>query len=141
MPSNHKRHASARTANGSPTPEAAPAPEAAQEPSKAVPPSRRAGEGLNITDLKDMSIQKLTQIAKDMSVTGATGMRKQELIFQILKAQTEQSGFIFSDGVLEVLPDGFGFLRAPDYNYLPGPDDIYVSPSQIRKFDLQTGDT
>ncbi|MES1255327.1 MAG: transcription termination factor Rho [Acidobacteriota bacterium] len=88
-----------------------------------------------------MSIQTLTQIAKDMSVAGATGMRKQDLIFQILKAQTEQSGFIFSEGVLEVLPDGFGFLRAPDYNYLPGPDDIYVSPSQIRKFDLQTGDT
>jgi transcription termination factor Rho len=96
---------------------------------------------LNITDLKDMSIQKLTQIAKDLAVGGATGMRKQELIFQILKAQTELSGFIFSEGVLEVLPDGFGFLRAPDYNYLPGPDDIYVSPSQIRKFDLQTGDT
>jgi transcription termination factor Rho len=88
-----------------------------------------------------MSIQKLTQIAKDLAVGGATGMRKQELIFQILKAQTELSGFIFSEGVLEVLPDGFGFLRAPDYNYLPGPDDIYVSPSQIRKFDLQTGDT
>jgi len=88
-----------------------------------------------------MSIQKLTQIAKDLTVGGATGMRKQELIFQILKAQTELSGFIFSEGVLEVLPDGFGFLRAPDYNYLPGPDDIYVSPSQIRKFDLQTGDT
>src|SRR5690349_15042906 len=97
--------------------------------------------GLNITDLKDKSIQQLTQIAKDLNVAGATGMRKQELIFQILKAQTEQSGFIFSEGVLEVLPDGFGFLRAPDYNYLPGPDDIYVSPSQIRKFDLQTGDT
>ena len=88
-----------------------------------------------------MSIQKLTQVAKDLNVAGATGMRKQDLIFQILKAQTEQSGFIFSEGVLEVLPDGFGFLRAPDYNYLPGPDDIYVSPSQIRKFDLQTGDT
>src|SRR4029079_1227359 len=98
-------------------------------------------KGLNITELKEMSIQKLTQIAKDLAVGGATGMRKQELIFQILKAQTEQSGFIFSEGVLEVLPDGFGFLRAPDYNYLPGPDDIYVSPSQIRKFDLQTGDT
>ena len=96
---------------------------------------------MNITDLKDMSIQKLTQVAKDLNVAGATGMRKQDLIFQILKAQTEQSGFIFSEGVLEVLPDGFGFLRAPDYNYLPGPDDIYVSPSQIRKFDLQTGDT
>ncbi|MDP2317925.1 MAG: transcription termination factor Rho [Acidobacteriota bacterium] len=88
-----------------------------------------------------MSIQHLTQVAKDLEVPGATGMRKQELIFQILKAQTELSGFIFSEGVLEVLPDGFGFLRAPDYNYLPGPDDIYVSPSQIRKFDLQTGDT
>jgi transcription termination factor Rho len=96
---------------------------------------------LNINDLKDMSIQKLTQVAKDLSVAGATGMRKQDLIFQILKAQTEMSGFMFSEGVLEVLPDGFGFLRAPDYNYLPGPDDIYVSPSQIRKFDLQTGDT
>jgi transcription termination factor Rho len=102
---------------------------------------KRRQEGLNITDLKDMSIQRLTQVAKDLNVAGATGMRKQDLIFQILKAQTEQSGFIFSEGVLEVLPDGFGFLRAPDYNYLPGPDDIYVSPSQIRKFDLQTGDT
>ena len=96
---------------------------------------------LKITDLKDMSIQKLTQIAKELNVAGASGMRKQDLIFQILKAQAEQSGLIFSEGVLETLPDGFGFLRAPDYNYLPGPDDIYVSPSQIRKFDLQTGDT
>ena len=104
-------------------------------------PAKRAANGLNIGELKDMSIAKLTQVAKDLSVEGATGMRKQDLIFQILKAQTEQSGFIFSEGVLEVLPDGFGFLRAPDYNYLPGPDDIYVSPSQIRKFDLQTGDT
>ena len=104
-------------------------------------PAKRAASGLNIGELKDMSIARLTQVAKDLSVDGATGMRKQDLIFQILKAQTEQSGFIFSEGVLEVLPDGFGFLRAPDYNYLPGPDDIYVSPSQIRKFDLQTGDT
>jgi transcription termination factor Rho len=96
---------------------------------------------LNINDLKEMSIQRLTQVGKELTVAGAGGMRKQELIFQILKAQAEQSGFIFSAGVLEVLPDGFGFLRAPDYNYLPGPDDIYVSPSQIRKFDLQTGDT
>ncbi|MCY4508689.1 MAG: transcription termination factor Rho, partial [Acidobacteria bacterium] len=96
---------------------------------------------MNIGELKDMSIAKLTQVAKDLSVAGATGMRKQELLFQLLTAQAEQSGFIFSEGVLEVLPDGFGFLRAPDYNYLPGPDDIYVSPSQIRKFDLQTGDT
>jgi len=105
-------------------------------------PSSKSGENtLKIGELKDMSIAKLTQVAKDLNVAGATGMRKQELIFQILKAQTEKSGLIFSEGVLEVLPDGFGFLRAPDYNYLPGPDDIYVSPSQIRKFDLQTGDT
>src|SRR6266851_160596 len=139
MPSNHKRHAPARTANGSAPDQSGPDSTAPEQPKPAPP--RRPGQGLNITDLKDMSIQKLTQIAKDLAVAGATGMRKQDLIFQILKAQTEQSGFIFSEGVLEVLPDGFGFLRAPDYNYLPGPDDIYVSPSQIRKFDLQTGDT
>ncbi len=96
---------------------------------------------LDISTLKEMNISKLTQIAKDLDVPGATGMRKQELIFKILQAQTEKSGLIFSEGVLECLPDGFGFLRAPDYNYLPGPDDIYVSPSQIRKFDLRTGDT
>ena len=96
---------------------------------------------LNLADLKEMSISKLTNIAKGMDVPGATGMRKQELIFKVLAAQTEKSGLIFSEGVLETLPDGFGFLRAPEYNYLPGPDDIYVSPSQIRKFDLRTGDT
>jgi len=151
MPTNPKRHAQPRIANGPVIPDQPAPAEIPQEPQRSAPQPapqptqptqpRRPGEGLNITDLKDMSIQKLTQIAKDMTVTGATGMRKQELIFQILKAQTEQSGFIFSEGVLEVLPDGFGFLRAPDYNYLPGPDDIYVSPSQIRKFDLQTGDT
>src|ERR1700749_2483027 len=141
MPSNPKRHAP-RPGNGQAAPDAAAPTETANpEEQKAAQPPRRPGEGLNITDLKDMSIQKLTQIAKDLAVGGATGMRKQELIFQILKAQTELSGFIFSGGVLEVLPDGFGFLRAPDYNYLPGPDDIYVSPSQIRKFDLHTGDT
>ena len=143
MPSNNKRQSTpARGSNGQTVPTEAPAAEPqtpSQEPAKAQP--RRQGEGLNIGELKDMSIQKLTQIAKDLNVAGATGMRKQELIFQILKAQTEQSGYIFSEGVLEVLPDGFGFLRAPDYNYLPGPDDIYVSPSQIRKFGLRTGDT
>ncbi|MBP7867606.1 MAG: transcription termination factor Rho [Acidobacteria bacterium] len=96
---------------------------------------------LNIADLKELGIGELTRIAKDLGVMGVSGMRKQELIFQILKAQTEKSGLIFSEGVLEILPDGFGFLRSPDYNYLPGPDDIYVSPSQIRKFDLRTGDT
>ena len=132
MPS-HKRPGSHRGQN------APPQPDVANEAAELQ--SADGKKGLNITELKEMSIQKLTQIAKDLAVAGATGMRKQELIFQILKAQTEQSGFIFSEGVLEVLPDGFGFLRAPDYNYLPGPDDIYVSPSQIRKFDLQTGDT
>ncbi len=98
-------------------------------------------KSLNIAELKEMNIATLTKVAKDLNVAGATGMRKQELIFKILQAQTEQSGLIFSEGVLECLPDGFGFLRAPEYNYLPGPDDIYVSPSQIRKFDLRTGDT
>ena len=133
MPS-HKRHGPHRGHQPPPQPDVAG--EAAEH---ALQEGKRPG--LNITDLKEMTIQNLTQVAKDLEVAGATGMRKQELIFQILKAQTEQSGFIFSEGVLEVLPDGFGFLRAPDYNYLPGPDDIYVSPSQIRKFDLQTGDT
>ncbi len=101
----------------------------------------KEGEILDIAKLKDMNIAPLVQVAKDLGVVGASGMRKQELIFKILQAQTEKSGLIFSEGVLECLPDGFGFLRAPDYNYLPGPDDIYVSPSQIRKFDLRTGDT
>ena len=91
--------------------------------------------------MKEMSISALTKIAKELEIAGATGMRKQELIFEILRVRAEKSGNIFSEGVLETLPDGFGFLRAPDYNYLPGPDDIYVSPSQIRKFDLHTGDT
>ena len=147
MPTNQKR--TSRAADGSPdtpdTPDTTATVETAKPPTPkqggGKPSQKRSGNTLNISELKDMSIAKLTQIAKDLNVAGATGMRKQDLIFQILKAQTEQSGFIFSEGVLEVLPDGFGFLRAPDYNYLPGPDDIYVSPSQIRKFDLQTGDT
>jgi len=88
-----------------------------------------------------MNITQLTQLAKDYKVQGTAGLRKQELIFRILQAQAEKSGLIFSEGVLETLPEGFGFLRAPEYNYLPGPDDIYVSPSQIRRFDLRTGDT
>src|ERR671929_1767772 len=105
-------------------------------------PSKDGKEDVfNLSELKEMSISKLTSVAKGMDVPGATGMRKQELIFKVLAAQTEKSGLIFSEGVLETLPDGFGFLRAPEYNYLPGPDDIYVSPSQIRKFDLRTGDT
>jgi len=96
---------------------------------------------IELGSLKDLSVTELTHIAKDLEVPNATGMRKQDLIFQILKARSEKSGLLFSEGVLETLPDGFGFLRAPDYNYLPGPDDVYVSPSQIRKFDLHTGDT
>jgi transcription termination factor Rho len=96
---------------------------------------------LDLVELKDMSIVALNQIAKDLGVPGAAGLRKQELIFKILQTQAEKSGLIFSEGVLECLPDGFGFLRAPEYNYLPGPDDVYVSPSQIRRFDLRTGDT
>ena len=111
---------------------------APQEKSAATPEKI---EKIELSTLKDMSVSALTKIAKQLDVPGATGMRKQELIFEILKARAEKSGLIFSEGVLETLPDGFGFLRAPDYNYLPGPDDIYVSPSQIRKFDLHTGDT
>jgi transcription termination factor Rho len=88
-----------------------------------------------------MSVTELTKIALALDLPGATGMRRQDLIFQILKANAEKSGLLFSEGVLEVLPDGYGFLRAPAYNYLPGPDDIYVSTSQVRRFDLQTGDT
>src|SRR3981189_643393 len=96
---------------------------------------------VSLAKLKEKNITDLAKIAKEHNIPGASGMRKQESIFQILRAQTEKSGLIFSEGVLECLPDGFGFLRAPEYNYLPGPDDIYVSPSQIRKFDLRTGDT
>ncbi len=103
--------------------------------------AKEAAPNLNLVELKDMSIQKLNVVAKDFGIQGTAGLRKQELIFKILQSQAEKSGLIFSEGVLECLPDGFGFLRAPEYNYLPGPDDVYVSPSQIRRFDLRTGDT
>src|SRR5574341_936396 len=96
--------------------------------------------GLNLKALKEKKISDLALIGKNFNIEGAANMRKQELVFAILQAQTEQNGFIYGEGVLETLPDGFGFLRAPDYNYLPGPDDIYVSPSQIRRFNLRTGD-
>jgi transcription termination factor Rho len=102
---------------------------------------QQAVELLDIRMLKEMKLPDLTKLAKELGLENASGMRKQDLIFGILGAQTEKSGLIFSEGVLECLPDGFGFLRAPEYNYLPGPDDIYVSPSQIRRFDLRTGDT
>ena len=103
--------------------------------------SKDQAASLNLAALKDMTITQLTEQAKELGVEGIAGLRKQELIFKILQGQAEKSGLIFSEGVLETLPEGFGFLRAPEYNYLPGPDDIYVSPSQIRRFDLRTGDT
>ena len=96
---------------------------------------------MNIEELKSKTISELTNIAKDLEIQDHSGLRKQDLIFRILEAKTEKDGLMFGQGVLEILPDGFGFLRAPTYNYLPGPDDIYVSPSQIRKFDMRTGDT
>jgi transcription termination factor Rho len=96
---------------------------------------------MNIVELKEKKISELNKLARQLNVEGASGMRKQDLIFAILQAQTEKNGLIYGEGVLETLPDGFGFLRSPDFNYLPGPDDIYVSPSQIRRFNLRTGDT
>jgi transcription termination factor Rho len=96
---------------------------------------------MTISELKEKNITELSRIARTLDIPGASGLRKQDLIFKILQAQSEKEGHIFADGVLEILPDGYGFLRSPDYNYLPGPDDIYVSPSQIRKFDLKTGDS
>ena len=96
---------------------------------------------VNLAALKEKTIVELNKLATELQIEGTAGLRKQELIFRILQGQAEKSGLIFSEGVLETLPEGFGFLRAPEYNYLPGPDDIYVSPSQIRRFDLRTGDT
>ncbi len=98
-------------------------------------------EKLDIEKLKSMKISELNKLAHDMNINGVSGLRKQDLIFKVLQAQTEKDGLIFGEGVLEILPDGFGFLRSPNYNYLPCPDDIYISPSQIRKFELRTGDT
>ena len=96
---------------------------------------------MTIAELKEKNITELSRIARSLEIPGTSGLRKQDLIFKILQAQSEKEGHIFAEGVLEILPDGYGFLRSPDYNYLPGPDDIYVSPSQIRKFDLKTGDS
>ncbi len=96
---------------------------------------------MNISKLKEMKISELTRMAREFNIDSAAGMRKQELIFALLQAHIEKEGMIYGEGTLEILPDGFGFLRSPSYNYLPGPDDIYVSPSQIRRFNLRTGDT
>src|SRR5207253_7584843 len=108
---------------------------------RAAEPEAIEDNGLNLKALKQKKISDLALIGKNFNIEGAANMRKQELIFAILQAQTEQNGHIYGEGVLETLPDGFGFLRSPDANYLPGPDDIYVSPSQIRRFALRTGDT
>lgn len=99
------------------------------------------GPQLNLKELKNLRIGDLNKMARELGIEGSSSMRKQELIFAMLQAHSEKGGVIYGEGVLETLPDGFGFLRAPDYNYLPGPDDIYVSPSQIRRFNLRTGDT
>src|SRR5260370_42326402 len=96
---------------------------------------------ISLAELKEKNITDLAKIAKELNIPGASGMRKQELNFQILRAQTEKNGLIFSERVLECLPDRFGFLRAPEYNYLPGPDDVYASPSQIRQIYLRRCDT
>ena len=111
-----------------------------QMPDVAEDVGTAGGSSLNLKLLKEKKINELAQLAKDFQIESASSLRKQDLIFSILQAQAEQKGFIYGEGVLEILPDGFGFLRAPDYNYLPGPDDIYVSPSQIRRFNLRTGD-
>ena len=104
-------------------------------------PSENAPETLNLTELKKKDIGTMVSIANDFNIENASSLRPQELLFELLQAQSQRGGVIYASGVLETLPDGFGFLRAPDYNYLPGPDDIYVSPSQIRRFNLRTGDS
>jgi len=114
--------------------------EAEPEVEASLPASVDDPSALNLKTLKEKKIGDLAALAKEMNIDGAAALRKQELIFSILQAQSEQNGLVCGEGVLEILPDGFGFLRAPDYNYLPGPDDIYVSPSQIRRFNLRTGD-
>jgi transcription termination factor Rho len=121
--------------------ESKPEPRAEDRPNDGLQRDKNGVPRLDLVELKEMNIQKLNDVAKNMGIMAAAGLRKQELIFKILQAQSEKSGLIFSQGVLECLPDGFGFLRAPEYNYLPGPDDVYVSPSQIRRFDLRTGDS
>jgi len=132
---------------GAETPEAKPRRQAKvpldvedDEATEATPPNEQ-GERFDLAVLKEIAVPQLAQIARELGIAGAGTMKRQELVFQILRAQAEKEGLIFSEGVLEILPDGFGFLRAPEYCYLPGPDDIYVSPSQIRKFALRTGDT
>src|SRR6185436_6453895 len=110
---------------------------------EAEPGETERGEDhpVDLNSLYKMTNQALSGAARRLGIPGATSMRKQDLIFEIMKAQSEKSGLVFAEGVLQILQDGYGFLRHPDYNYLPGPDDIYVSPSQIKRFGLVTGDT
>jgi transcription termination factor Rho len=112
-----------------------------QTPEQVAPSEASTETAIDLNSLYKMDNQTLVSAAKDLGITGSTSMRKQELIFEIMKAQSERSGLVFAEGVLQILQDGYGFLRHPDYNYLPGPDDIYVSPSQIKRFGLTTGDT
>ena len=133
----------ARTRPNSPSKSEQPMAENNPKPRRAVK-QQPGGEDvpqINLKELKEKRIADLARLAKEFGIEGASGLRKQELIFALLQGQSERGGVIYGEGVLETLPDGFGFLRAPDYNYLPGPDDIYVSPSQIRRFNLRTGDT
>jgi transcription termination factor Rho len=112
-----------------------------EQPTEPVPEPAEGEKALDLSALKEMAASALAGMAREMGIEGASGLKKHDLIFRILQSQTEKSGLLFAEGVLEILPDGYGFLRAPESNYLPGPDDIYVSPSQIRKFGLRTGDT
>ena len=104
-------------------------------------PANPSGKTVHIEQLKDMKMAELTKLARDMDIQGASALKKQDLMFKILQAQAEKEGLMFGEGTLEILSEGFGFLRSAKYNYLPCPDDIYISPSQIRRFDLKTGDT
>jgi transcription termination factor Rho len=138
-PARAERRRRPENGDSAPTPRSRSRGEAAQ--TAAEPATTGASrKDLNLKTLKEKKINELARIAKDLEIEGASNMRKQELIFAILGGQTEEAGNVYGEGVLEILPDGFGFLRAPDYNYLPGPDDIYISPSQIRRFNLRTGD-
>jgi transcription termination factor Rho len=112
-----------------------------EKPSSSTPSSAASPQAMNLNELKRQSIPELMNKAKSLNIENASSLRRQDLIFALLQAQSNQNGLIYGSGVLETLPDGFGFLRSPDYNYLPGPDDIYVSPSQIRRFNMRTGDT
>ncbi len=118
-----------------------PPPQPASNKKGGSPASSESPKAMNLTELKRLNIGELNQMAKAFNVENASSLRRQDLIFALLQAQSNMNGIIHGSGVLETLPDGFGFLRSPDYNYLPGPDDIYVSPSQIRRFNMRTGDT